>query len=236
MHLIGLALALANPAPTLAVDGLIIGSYQNKKWVVADDKLPTWKNVNFQSIGVGTAGKTYRVKAAVIMEMSGCPYLHFEDRFPEGALWSGAKPAFPRKAKSVASTANDQAAVKKMLAQKGVAVTPLKMGKVVSGDFDGDGKTDRIIQSRSVRKGEYDDKGDWTMVLYLQGGKAPVCLAFESMGESEGIGEATPVAVGDFDRDGTMDLVISVSYIEGGGGQIWSLKKTGPKLLMEKMA
>lgn len=235
MHLIGLALTLANPAPTLAVDGLIIGSYQNKKWVAASDKLPTWKNVSFQKIGFGSVGKSYKVKGAVIMEMTGCPYLNFTDNMPQGALWSGPKPSFSRKASAVTPTAADQAAVKKMLTEKGTEITPLKMGAVISGDFDGDGKTDRIIQCRSVRKGDYDEKGDWMMVLYLQGGKKPVTISWESMNESEGIGEASPVAVGDFDRDGSMDLVISISYIEGGGGQIWSLKKTGPKLLMEKM-
>lgn len=98
MYLIGLALTLANPAPTLAVDGLIIGSYQNKKWVVSDDKLPTWKNVTFMAIRYGSAGKAVTVKKPVIMEMTGCPYLLIGDRTPLGAYWSG--PKHPSRAKS----------------------------------------------------------------------------------------------------------------------------------------
>ncbi len=235
--LAALLVSFVAPPATLAVDGLLVGTYKSGHWTAHGDKLPTWKNVRFQQVLLGRMGKSIVVPSAVIMEMSGCPYLKDEGARARGAQWCGPTPSFPRKVTAGGPVpAATQKLVQTIVAGKGFDATRIDWVKFVIGDFDGDKRPDQLIQCRNVEKGEADPKHQWSMVLYLQGGKKPNTLSWHVFAEAESLEIDSLEGLADFDHDGVYELVLGRQYIEGNGGTVFSLRKSGPRTVVDKGA
>lgn len=224
-----LAVALSKPPAVLAVGGLLIGSYNAHHWTQSPEALPTWKRLRFQEVKIGKVGKSVVVSEPVIMQMSGLPYLKPDGDKWLGAMWSGPTPKFPRKVMLGSKvSAKAQETVKDWVGAHGFGNTRIIWRRDVTGDFDGDGKSDELIECR----GEKDGKAAWSMVILFQGGKKPRTLAWETLKEDQ-LTLVSIEGLADFDREGTMEVVLSRTYLEGNGGVLWRLGRNGPVKLVE---
>lgn len=220
--------ALGTPPPTLAVDSLIIGQYESKRWTEAGFDVPTWTNVPFREVLIGKMGKTVKVAKCVKMELTESVHVQGPNsQSAQGVLWSGPAPAFPRKVTvSEKLSSTERKALNDFLAPKGLGKVKFNVKNIVRGDFDGDRKADSVIECLSA-------KGDYSLVLSAQGGKKPTALWWETKDSEGHLSSAVIVAMADLDRNGSMELVLSGRYIEGGSGVVWSYQKSGPVKLVE---
>lgn len=214
--------ALSTPPPTLAVDSMLVGQYQSKQWTQASFDVPTWKNVVFRQVLIGKMGKQVKVSNCFRMEFTQAVHVKGPDfESTQGALWSGPTPAFPRPvtvAKSLSKS--EQKALRDFLAPRDLKNLKFNIQNVVRGDFDGDGRADSLVECVSVSK-------DYSLVLYSKGGKKiPSALYWQDKDSAGDLTVARIVGVADLDRNGTLDVILSITYKEDMSGLVYSLAKS----------
>jgi hypothetical protein len=225
-----LLLAQPTPPPTLAINSLIVGTFVKGKWKVFGEKPPAWKNLRFQEVLVGKAGKTVKVAKAEIFGMTGTPCLAYSEETSREVLVSGITPTYPRKVVRLKSPPNfAEAAVKKLYGSD-----PVSYVDILQSDFDGDKSLDTIVHCRKSPEDSDPLHGDWASVLWVRPGYPTSVLSFENDLASDGFKQFDLPAVADFNKDGCYELVIARWFHEGLGGQLWSLTRSGAKLMVQK--
>jgi hypothetical protein len=231
-----LTLLVLGKAPnTLAVDGLLVANYRKGKWSVCPSTKPTWKSVAFTQIGIGKLGATVNVPGAIIMELSGMPYLDLRQRPLNETLWNGPKPAFPRR---LSVTTKPDKAIQELIleiARVNGKVKPVaKSWLAVKGDFDGNGKSETLVFASSVSELTIHDESAWNTVQLVVGPHKAYQLSWNaSQGKDEGVVNTFISAVADFNRDGIYEIVLSNWYHEGNGGQVFTIKAGKPVRVVE---
>jgi len=217
----------------LAVDGMLIGYRQKGNWHDPDKLKNRKAHIHFQHVGIGSATGSYEA-TGFEKETDGPESIDLNgpDSGREGVLFSGMM-TFPRPVK-VLSNQNDVylKILGTFLKQHGIHSKP-RLTRVISADLDGAGTDEVIIEGSSrddlTRKGpNRNKKGDYSIVLlrYLQAGKVvSKPLAFGHPKGEELAYMNKLVAVGDFDGDGTMEMVLTSDYYEGGSGALVRYRK-----------
>lgn len=225
-----LLLAQPTPPPTLAVNNLIIGALTQGTWTAFGDNPPKWRNLSFQEVLVGRAGRKVKIAKADVFGMTGAPCLAFTEETSLEVLVSGITPTFPRKVVRTARPSRQtEAAVQKLYGPD-----PVTYVDILESDFDGDKVPDTVVHCRKVPEASDPLQGDWASVLWVRPNKPTRVLSFENDLASDGFKHFDLPAVADFNKDGSYELVIARWFHEGLGGQLWSLTKSGAKILVEK--
>jgi hypothetical protein len=141
----------------------------------------------------------------------------------------------PRKAKATDTTQDAYVkAVRDLLSDKGIAKPQVKIQQVLRVDLDGDGEDEVLIAAThytkidelmSARGGDYS----FVAMRRVVAGKVQTQIIggeFYPKAEENGAPNTYEIAgLLDLDGDGKLEVILRTAYYEGGGTQIWQLRK-----------
>lgn len=210
----------------------MIGYRQGGKWHKADHLGKKDFNLTMRRVELGRLTGSYAA-TGFEPETEGPEgvFLNGPEEGRQGALYSGSV-SFPRKV-HVLSNGNDVylKVLGAFLRSHGVSAKA-RLTRVLSVDLDGDGSDEVILEGSSrddlLRGGmSAARKGDYSIVLlrYVQKGKVvsrPLEFDHPKVGAMPYMNRI--LSVGDFDGDGTMEMIVTNAYYEGEGATLYRFK------------
>jgi hypothetical protein len=177
------------------------------------------------------------VKAAEVI----CPETHFATFKPQPkvrafvALGAAHNP-LPRKPQVLnPNSAVYRQAVAEILRAQGIANPDVRITKIVRIDLEGDGVDEVVLSATQISDNDPDaDAGDYSLVMLrkiINGKVQTIPIAENYYPKAEDFAapsEFSIPAIADFNRDGTMEIMLNWSYYEGAGAELYTVQ--GSKL------
>ena len=234
------ALCLAGPVSFVAVDGLLIGKYADKKWSMVEGS-DTYKGViKLTSVEFDRLGKTFSGKG-IGPNGQGDNFVDMEP-FQPGIIVHGLSPKFPRKAVAIGKKNPTYLAVVQEAIKKGGSTGKANIEAAYSVDLDGDGTKEILLEARTpgitLRDTYNGTIKNYTCVLLrcIKNGK-PVTEVLEFSASKQGPTSFSYIrSIVDLDSDGRMEIVIGSDYYEGYGSAIFGYQKGVLKKIAENSA
>lgn len=238
---LALVVLAARPTYYLAVDRLLIGSLRGSAWKSLDTIENRPGKITFTKVGIGTVGGTRVVNGLVKGPPNDAGYIDVEEmgKF-DGVLFSGVA-RVPRAVRILDNT-NDAyvGVVKKFLVSKGLNSVP-RITRVLMADLDGNGSQEVLIEASNrdvlFDHGMFGVKpGDYSLVLLrsLRRGRViEVPLIFDHPKPEDLNYENKILAVADFDRNGSMEVVVSSRYYEGSAATLFGFNGLKVRKIVE---
>lgn len=234
------ALCLAGPVSFVAVDGLLIGKYVDKKWSMIDGSEKFKGVIKLTSVELDRLGKTFSGRGFgpngqgdSIVEM---------EPFQPGIIVHGLSPKFPRKAAPIGKKNPTYLAVVQESIKKAGCTGKANIEEAYSVDLDGDGTKEILIEARTpgitLRDTYNGTIKDYTCVLLrsIRNGK-PETAVLEFSSSVQGPTSFSYIrSIVDLDGDGRMEIVIGSDYYEGYGSAIFGYQKGVLKKIAENSA
>ena len=241
--------APASVVPIVNGYGLLLGGTHDGKWL-------TWKQTHSRLRG-GEAYRFFSLKGAqgeskggkpTLSEASGLAYTIplFDRKAEEGGgvigVGGGWKPR-PRSASAVSAGQKVYVdAVATVLREHGLTKATPRIVRAIRADLTGTGQDSVIIEAASPGFSVSDGIGtvkantySFVMLRTLVNGTVKTFVLNGEFARRTGAGPAQKYAISnalDLNGDGVLEIVIETSYYEGGGNEVYELKKGRPRLVL----
>lgn len=227
-------LVLAPSERILAVDNYVVAHTVQGHWRVPDERFVSGHGkTTFRPFGLGQVGGAPRTTPFEASDNGGGPYLKAEDMRP---LLAGGTPSAPRRVREERTSATYEAACRRFLAGRGIAVKQAKVTRVLRADLDGDGTDEVLIEATSGEISYHAAKGAYSLVLLraLRGGNIVETALEMAPTQPDGVLVIGKVrAVADLDGDGRMEILTTVQGIDELGSRLWSYRSGKATMLVE---
>lgn len=238
-----LAICALAPRPTyyLTFNRLVLGSLQGKRWKSLETVPDTNKKITLTKVGIGTVGGVRNASGLKKGEPNMAGYLEVTEGYnADGVLFSGPV-RVPRKVTILDNTIDTYVnVVKKFIKSKGLT-SAVNITRLVRTDLDGDGKAEILIEASNrnmlLENGMHGVKpGDYSLVLLRtqKGSRVyEIPLMFDHP-SADSINYVNQIAaIADFDRNGSLDVLVSSRYYEGESATLFNLLGSKVKKLVE---
>ncbi|HLO98923.1 MAG TPA: hypothetical protein VK171_10045 [Fimbriimonas sp.] len=241
LSLIALCAVAPNSTYYLTYNRLVIGSLRGRTWKSLETVPNTTKKISLIKVGIGTVGGERVAKGLEKGEPNMAGYLTVDEGYDaDGILFSGPV-RVPRKVE-VLPNSNETyiAVVDKFIKSKGLN-SAVNITRLVRADLDGDGKDEVLIEASnrdlSTPSTVFQvQPGDYSLVLLrtLKRGKVyEIPLMFDRPSK-DSINYVNKIAaIADFDRNGSLDVMVTSRYYEGASATLFNLRGTKVKKLVE---
>ncbi len=115
--------------------------------------------------------------------------------------------------------------IERILKKKGIARPYIRIHQLIKADFDGDGKTETLINAFHSRRGK-ERKGEYSIMLLVRAGDPEPLAAIQiEISEKDSpfaslLWENTIVALTDMDGDGVLEIITSGTSYFGSGWEL----------------
>lgn len=220
---------VASPSQFLVVDDLVIGFYENKKWLEVPEKAKSDQTFTLQEVGIGKLGKARNIKGYEPTDEIGGVFVKSEsDTNTPGVFTAGFKPKVPRKIEAVGLTNKTYLKVLEDFLRSKKIKTPARLVQAFTVDLDGNGTKEVILNGRSagleVQNTYQIKRGSYSVILLrhiAKNGKPEILpLSADLMPNGE-FGYVNSIrAIADIEGEGRMELILSSDYYEGQSASI----------------